>query len=389
MPPKGDAAELRADLDDGFARVANMLLEALSCAPLAGSELRVVMFIIRRTYGWAGQNRQAHKADTMTAASIAQATGMPKHTVHTAIKNLVNGQVLLSQKTTPGGPYRYGVNPDVNSWGEATPDWVMYRVTLKDARERGSYNPLGPSGEITTPLTNSHEAPNEKSRGAGGLSPRAAGAEPPPTDICTDIYTDKGNDSLPKPLVPAPPTKRKKTSSHDLQAAIDAHRATFSDGLCAVLDGYLDLCAEDNKSGAISKGRERTETEAFAKAVEKDGLTEDAWRYGLEAAVRKGAANLNYIRRAAQSYDPNAAAGNSNTRLFLLLNDNSRIYLDQCPNPWDEHHEIVGIVAKLQAEDNWVAAKGVTKRPYPGLTCIDGLFYYSGPEFPHKTTRVF
>ena len=39
-------------LEDGFTRVANELLEALAKLKLCAYETKVLIFIIRKTYGW-------------------------------------------------------------------------------------------------------------------------------------------------------------------------------------------------------------------------------------------------------------------------------------------------------------------------------------------------
>ncbi|WP_447538157.1 replication protein, partial [Escherichia coli] len=41
-----------ADLDDGYARLSNMLLEAYSGADLTKRQFKVLLAILRRTYGW-------------------------------------------------------------------------------------------------------------------------------------------------------------------------------------------------------------------------------------------------------------------------------------------------------------------------------------------------
>ncbi|EPO5970247.1 replication protein [Escherichia coli] len=41
-----------ADLDDGYARLSNMLLEAYSGADLTKRQFKVLLAILRKTYGW-------------------------------------------------------------------------------------------------------------------------------------------------------------------------------------------------------------------------------------------------------------------------------------------------------------------------------------------------
>ena len=44
-----------ADLDDGYARLSNMLLEAYSGADLTKRQFKVLLAILRKTYGWNNQ----------------------------------------------------------------------------------------------------------------------------------------------------------------------------------------------------------------------------------------------------------------------------------------------------------------------------------------------
>ncbi|ECH9346750.1 replication protein, partial [Salmonella enterica subsp. enterica] len=41
-----------ADLDDGYARLSNILLEAYSGADLTKRHFKVLLAILRKTYGW-------------------------------------------------------------------------------------------------------------------------------------------------------------------------------------------------------------------------------------------------------------------------------------------------------------------------------------------------
>lgn len=150
---KGDADGLRADTDDGFARIANLLLEALACSPLSGAQLRVIMFIMRRTYGWARANQRATgQMDTITAAEIEQGTGLPHRTVESAVARLAQMNVILSERVSPDNRRRYGVNPEINDWGLPTPEWALMKPTLQDARDTYTYKPVQLYGNVRIPL---------------------------------------------------------------------------------------------------------------------------------------------------------------------------------------------------------------------------------------------
>ena len=59
-----------ADLDDGYTRIANELLEAVMAADLTARQLKVVMAVIRKTYGF------GKKFDRVSNTQIAAMTGI-------------------------------------------------------------------------------------------------------------------------------------------------------------------------------------------------------------------------------------------------------------------------------------------------------------------------
>lgn len=59
-----------ADIDDGYTRIANELLEAVMAADLTARQLKVVLAVIRKTYGF------GKKLDRITNTQIAMMTGI-------------------------------------------------------------------------------------------------------------------------------------------------------------------------------------------------------------------------------------------------------------------------------------------------------------------------
>ncbi|MCV5604503.1 replication protein, partial [Escherichia coli] len=72
--PVPDAAQKEprvADLDDGYARLSNMLLEAYSGADLTKRQFKVLLAILRKTYGW---NKPM---DRITDSQLSEITKLP------------------------------------------------------------------------------------------------------------------------------------------------------------------------------------------------------------------------------------------------------------------------------------------------------------------------
>lgn len=141
---KGDAAKLRADIDDGWFKYANLLCEACSCAPLGAPEFRVLNFVMRRTYGWVdGDARDSGKLDVITADEVSRGTHLSPRAAAEALKDLANARVLLRAATRAGGPFMYGVNSDLTQWGDKSSSWSEFRANLIASRDAGTFNRSG------------------------------------------------------------------------------------------------------------------------------------------------------------------------------------------------------------------------------------------------------
>ncbi len=86
-----------ADLDDGFTRLANMLLEEYAGADLTKRQFKVLLAVLRLTYGW---NKPM---DRIANSQIAQIVRLPEKRVSEARVQLV-GMNLLTQVGRSIGP---------------------------------------------------------------------------------------------------------------------------------------------------------------------------------------------------------------------------------------------------------------------------------------------
>ncbi|EJV9474714.1 replication protein [Cronobacter sakazakii] len=93
-----------ADLDDGYARLSNMLLAEYAGADLTKRQFKVLLAILRKTYGW---NKPM---DRVTDAQIAEIAKLPVKRCNEAKLELVRMGVIKQQ----GG--MFGPNPNVYEW---------------------------------------------------------------------------------------------------------------------------------------------------------------------------------------------------------------------------------------------------------------------------------
>lgn len=95
--------------ENGFTKIANEILENLVNTPLLGAEFQVLLFIIRKTYGY---NK---KQDRISFTQFEQATGISRQTINKTIKNLM-AKGLIVKICLPGGNMGYTFIKDHEKW---------------------------------------------------------------------------------------------------------------------------------------------------------------------------------------------------------------------------------------------------------------------------------
>ncbi|ECF6955357.1 replication protein [Salmonella enterica subsp. enterica] len=93
-----------ADLNDGYARLSNMLLEAYSGADLTKRHFKVLLAILRKTYGW---NKPM---DRITDSQLSEITKLPVKRCNEAKLELVRMNIIKQQ----GG--MFGPNKNISEW---------------------------------------------------------------------------------------------------------------------------------------------------------------------------------------------------------------------------------------------------------------------------------
>jgi len=69
-------------LENGYTRIANELLEATAKFPFNGSQLRMILFLWRKTYGY------GKKVDNISISQWVKGTGLNDRTISKELKNL-------------------------------------------------------------------------------------------------------------------------------------------------------------------------------------------------------------------------------------------------------------------------------------------------------------
>lgn len=135
--------ELRvADLDDGFTRIANELLEAVMHAGLSQHQLLVFMAVMRKTYGF---NK---KADWVSNEQISVLTGILPHKCSAAKSALVKRGILTQTGRV------IGINKAVSEWSSLPVKGTEKRPYLKKVT-------LPESGKKSLPESGNAYYPNQ------------------------------------------------------------------------------------------------------------------------------------------------------------------------------------------------------------------------------------
>lgn len=103
-PEKREVCERVADLDNGFTRIANELLEAVIVADLTARQLKVVLAVMRKTYGF------GRALDRISNVQIAEETGIH----HTHICKAKNELIAMNILVSSGN--QIGINKVVSDW---------------------------------------------------------------------------------------------------------------------------------------------------------------------------------------------------------------------------------------------------------------------------------
>ena len=102
-------------VEDGFTRIANEILEALVRVSLSRNEWRVLMVVVRQTYGY------GKKTDSISLSQFSRATGMMSHNAYRALKSLEAKKMIIVQH---GRLNCYSFQKDYSLWTTLRTDTI-------------------------------------------------------------------------------------------------------------------------------------------------------------------------------------------------------------------------------------------------------------------------
>jgi len=130
--------------ENGYTRIANELLEAITRYKFNGTQLKIVMAVIRYTYGFSRKDAE------LSLVYLSNATGVDKRNLRREINILIADKVLtVTKEATFTQSRMFRINKDYEEWKLNNPQWENIptggEITLPPEGELAH----SPEGEIT------------------------------------------------------------------------------------------------------------------------------------------------------------------------------------------------------------------------------------------------
>ncbi|WP_337083855.1 replication protein [Enterobacter kobei] len=172
-----------ADIDDGYTRIANELLEAVMAADLTARQLKVVLAVIRKTYGF------GKKFDRITNTQISAMTGIH----HTHVCKAKNEMIAMNIIVTNG--LAIGVNKVISDWNFSI---SQHGKTL--AKSANTHKPTQLNTKETIQKKERKDPPKSPNGGCGGQEEKPASQKKPAIDYqaVMSAYNSTLGDRLPQ-----------------------------------------------------------------------------------------------------------------------------------------------------------------------------------------------
>lgn len=130
-------------LEHGFTRIADALLEAICGAPVPGRHLRVFVTVIRMTYGF------GKRSDRIAASQISKLTGIDRRSVTLVLGELEAAGMIWRGPLRRGRSRRIGIVKDFERWTHPAPSGSADDPTLR--APSGSAHDPTPHARVDSP----------------------------------------------------------------------------------------------------------------------------------------------------------------------------------------------------------------------------------------------
>lgn len=250
------------DIDDGYTKVANELLEAIASADLTARQLKLMLAYMRKTYGF---NK---KSDRIADEQIASITGISRQNVNKAKKELLEMNCLLRE----GG--QIGINKEVSAWRFSKSLQVSNLVSKAETNKVSKLE----TNEVSNLETHKRNSLKKKETPISPEGNLSVPEEKPKRQAVSKFHFDRDRFK---------DTWNHKAEKYGLPRIISIS-ATTEKGVKRLYDSHLKHCKET--------GRPAQQIDTFINGYIEFGYTPSAYacgdnpagkKYGIETALRQ------------------------------------------------------------------------------------------------------
>ncbi len=120
-------------IDKGnYTRFSNEILEELLKIKLSGQQLQIILFIFRKTFGFAGK----HKGDFISLSQIAEALNIRQERASKVLKSVIKKGIISAKNSGKGVMNFISFNKDFDTWTTVVEDssFVEKSTVVKDVK---------------------------------------------------------------------------------------------------------------------------------------------------------------------------------------------------------------------------------------------------------------
>lgn len=141
FPKKEEKETKKVSLTDGYTRIADLLIEKLAMADLNGREFRILMCVIRKTYGF---NKSE---DWIALSQFVEMTGVSKSNCSSLLSGLEKKRILNVRKI--GNDRNLSINTKIE-------EWVSNKRVLKNENKQARNENKPPEIKNKSPKNDNH-----------------------------------------------------------------------------------------------------------------------------------------------------------------------------------------------------------------------------------------
>lgn len=184
-------------LENGYTPIANELLEAVYLADLNATQLKIVLFIMRYTYGF------SRKQHTLSVSFIANGTGISRRYITSELQKLIDANIVKIIETQVGTRARtLQINKHYKEWDNYNSCQLVVNSSSGEQSFRGEQPFTSSSEQLFTSSSEelfTQDKQNIKQKTSTGGLPKNRGA---PVKVAIDYYHDKFVDKFgEKPII--------------------------------------------------------------------------------------------------------------------------------------------------------------------------------------------